>query len=199
MKLYHAPWSPNCLKVKIALAELGRSDDVELADYDPYGSRVLAETGLNPNNKVPTLVDGDAVFWESASILLHLAHKYGALLPEAPADRAMAVGLLFFETGSIAPVIGGDGIFGELMKPEAERDMARVGSLVERLGPRLAVLDTVLGDGRPYVAREFSIADIQLFVGLSKVVEHQVAPTSSLLGDWIGRVAEREAVRKELS
>ncbi len=194
MKLYHQPWSPNCQKVLITVAELGVADDVETIAYNPFAERAQWFLDLNPAHKVPVLVDGDAVFWESAAITSHLATKYADLLPAAPADLAVAMTLLYYESCNIAPTIGGEGLFGELFRPEAERDQAYLAQMRQRLEGRLAVLDRLLADGRDYFARTFSIADIQLYPGLSKVVALDDVATPAALRAWSDRVGARPAV-----
>ena len=196
MKLYHQPWSPNCQKVLIAIYELGAADDVEIVPYNPFERREERFLALNPAHKVPVFVDGDAVVWESAAIVLHLATKYGALLPETAADRGLATTLLYYESCNIAPTIGGEGLFGELFRPEDEQDAAFIARMSERLARRLEVLDQLLADGRDYFARSFSVADIQLYPGMSKVVALDEPESSAALKAWAARVGARSAVRK---
>ncbi len=199
MKLYHQPWSPNCQKVLITIAELGVADDLDIIAYNPFAERAQWFLDLNPAHKVPVLVDGDAVFWESAAITAHLATKYAGLLPAAPADLATAMTLLYYESCNIAPTIGGEGLFGELFRPEQERDQAYLARMRQRLAGRLAVLDHLLADGRDYFARTFSVADIQLYPGLCKVVALDDQPTSPALGAWASRVGARPAVEKVMA
>ena len=196
MKLYHQPWSPNCQKVLIALHELGVADQVEIVPYNPFAERADWFVDLNPAHKVPVLVDDDTVLWESAAIVHHLAVKYGALLPAEPADRGTALTLLAYESCNIAPTIGGEGLFGELFRPEEQRDAAYIDRMKARLNGRLEVLDRLLADGREYFARTYSVADIQLYPGIAKVVELDDVPTSAALGAWADRVARRPAVEQ---
>ena len=98
------------------------------------------------------------VVWESGAILLHLAEKYGGLLPSDPKGRIAAIQYAFFQTGGIGPNLGRFG--AALRKPEDERSEEMIeifGNEVERL---LGVLDRILSDGRPYLAGEYSIGDI---------------------------------------
>ena len=199
MKLYHQPWSPNCQKVMIALHELALAEEVEILAYNPFAQREEGFLALNPAHKVPVLVDGEGVYWESAAIMQHLAQTYGALLPEDPADRATAITLLAYESCNIAPTIGGEGLFGEMFKPEDERDPAYLERMRERLAGRLEVLERVLSDGRDFFARTYSIADIQLYPGMSKVVALEDVPTSPALNAWAERVGKREAVQKVMA
>ena len=188
MKLYHQPWSPNCQKVLITVAELGVADDLEMIAYNPFAERAEWFLDLNPAHKVPVLVDGEAVLWESAAITSHLATKYAGLLPTAPTDLATAMTLLYYESCNIAPTIGGEGLFGEMFRPEEDRDQAFLARMRGRLAGRLAVLDRLLADGRDYFARTYSIADIQLYPGLSKVVALDDPIPPPALVAWADRV-----------
>ncbi len=196
MKLYHQPWSPNCQKVLIAMHELGIADRVEMVAYNPFDGREPWYLALNPAHKVPVLVDGDMVLWESGAITHHLAATHDALLPAAPAERGLALTLVHYESCNIAPTIGGEGLFGELFRPEDERDQGYIARLRERLDGRLAVLGQILSDGRDYFARSFSIADIQLYPGMSKIVALDDVATSPALDAWAARVGDRAAVLK---
>ncbi len=196
MKLYHQAWSPNCQKVLITLHELGIADRVEMVAYNPFEGREPWYLALNPAHKVPVLVDGDMVLWESGAITHHLAATHDALLPADPADRGLALTLVHYESCNVAPTIGGEGLFGELFRPEDERDQGYIARLRERLDGRLAVLDQILSDGRDYFARSFSIADIQLYPGMSKIVALDEVATPPALDAWAARVGARPAVQK---
>lgn len=112
MKLYHQPWSPNCQKVLIVIQEAGIGEHVEIEPYNPFAGRQDWFVALNPAHKVPVLVDGDAVIWESGAIVHHLATTFDVLLPADAADRATALTLLFYESCAVAPTVGGEGLFG---------------------------------------------------------------------------------------
>lgn len=196
MKLYHQPWSPNCQKPLIAINELSVTDDVEIIHYNPFEVREDWFLDLNPAHKVPVLVDGETVLWESASIVMHLATKYGGLLPADERDRGTAATLLAYESCNIAPTIGGEGLFGEMYKPADQKDAGYLARMQERLAGRLPVLDTILADGRDYFARSFSVADIQIYPGMSKVVELDTPPSPVRLKAWAKRVGGRPAVQK---
>ncbi len=196
MKLYHQPWSPNCQKVLITLYELGVSDDVEIVHYNPFEQREDWFLALNSAHKVPVLVDGETALWESGAIVQHLARKYDGLLPTDPADRGMAITLLYYESCNVAPTIGGEGLFGELYRPADQQDAAFIARMKQRLEGRLEVLDRLLADGRDYFARSYSVADIQLYPGMSKVVTLEDVAVPPAVKAWAARVGERPAVMK---
>ncbi|HJP20194.1 MAG TPA: glutathione S-transferase family protein [Alphaproteobacteria bacterium] len=195
MKLYHQPWSPNCQKVLIAIHELGLEGEVEISHYNPFEGRQDWFLELNPAHKVPVFVDGGTVLWESGAICHHLADKFGRLLPEDAAARSRALTLLYYESCNIAPTIGGEGLFGEMFRPEEERDSAFLARMSGQLAGRLEVLGRLLADGRDYFAGGFSIADVQLYPGLSKVVELPEPASPPALKAWAERVGARPAVQ----
>ena len=119
IKLYTA-MAPNGRKASIALEELGLPYEVIRLDLAAGEQMEEAFLSLNPNHKIPVLDDEGQIIWESGAILLHLAEKYGGLLPKDPRARMEAIQYAFFQTGGIGPNLGRLG--GELRKPEEERN-----------------------------------------------------------------------------
>src|SRR5262249_54419706 len=99
MKLYTFIGSPHSRKVEAVIRQLGLAVDVEYLDLLAGELRLPPYVALNPNAKVPTLVDGDVTLWESNAILQYLADKEGraTLLPRAAAARADVVRWQFWE------------------------------------------------------------------------------------------------------
>ncbi|MDE0214679.1 MAG: glutathione-dependent disulfide-bond oxidoreductase, partial [Deltaproteobacteria bacterium] len=108
--------TPNGVKVTIMLEELlaaghsGAEYDawlINIREGDQFGSGFVA---INPNSKIPALVDYSTPtptrVFESGSILLYLADKFGAFVPEDPSERAECLSWLFWQMGS-APYLGG--------------------------------------------------------------------------------------------
>jgi GST-like protein len=193
IKLYTAP-APNGRKVSIALEELSLPYEVISVDLAAGDQREEVFLALNPNNKIPVIEDDGQVIWESGAILLHLAEKYKGLLPEDPQGRMEAIQYAFFQTGGIGPNLGRLG--GELRKPEEERNEAMVeifGAEVDRL---LCVLDRILDDGRPYLAREYSIGDIMHFgwLGMALPMKLPLVMKHEPVVAWLERIAGRPAV-----
>jgi GST-like protein len=191
--------SPNGIKVKIALCEMEIDHEEEFLELFAGAARTPEYLAINPYGKVPAVVDGDVVIWESGAILLYLADHYGKLLPKEPKRRAEAVQYVVFEAANLAPTLGGTGIVGQLMRPEAERNQPLLVELGAALERQIALLDTVLSDGREYLAGEFSIADCQLFPGLSKGVKLGLIKPGPSLAGWVERVAARPAVVRALA
>ena len=186
--------APNGRKVSIALEELELPYEVVALDLASEEQKEESFLALNPNNKIPVLDDDGQVIWESGAILLHLAEKYGGLLPEDPRRRMEAIQYAFFQTGGIGPNLGRLG--GELRKPEEERNQGMVeifGAEVDRL---LSVLDRILADGRPYLAGEYSIGDIMHFgwLGLALPMKLPLLMKHEPVVAWLERIGERPAV-----
>ena len=191
--LYDFDQSPNCLKIKILLKEL----DI------PYQQRSMTRAELRsaayrekfPTGLAPAIEDGDLRLSDSGAIALHLGYKYGRLVPEDPARRALMFQALLIEASLLAPTVGGEGLFGELYKPEADRNPMRIAELRQsslRVGQ---ILGAILGN-RTFFAEEFSLADIQLYAAVSKSLAGGIfgeAPEN--LVRWCERMTARPTVR----
>lgn len=165
IQLYSFP-TANGVKVSIALEEAGLDYEphrVTLADADVRSPEFLS---LNPNNKIPALIDpngpdGEVVeLWESGAILIYLADKSGKLLPKSGAARYTVLKWLMFQMGGIGPMFGQLGYFVKFAGSEIEdpRPRERYVAEAKRL---LAVLENGL-DGNEWIAGDFSIADIAI-------------------------------------
>jgi glutathione S-transferase len=184
--------SPNCLKTKILLNELGIEYEQRSVDRPTLqGAEYRAKF---PTGMAPAIEDGDLRISESGAIALYLAHKHGALVPKDAARRARMFQAMSIEASLLAPTVGGQGLFGELMRPEAERNQPRIAELRAKAQWIAKVLSSVLGD-RAYFADELSVADIQLYSATAKSLEGGVfeAPPTNLVA-WCARMTERKSV-----
>jgi GST-like protein len=153
--------SPNGQKVAIALEECGlpyRVVPVDLAKGEQFDPAYLA---LNPNNKIPTLVDpggpgGRHAVFESGAILLYLAEKTGQLLPTDPAARSEALQWLFWQVGGLGPMAGQAHHFRAFAPEQVPYAIRRYTDECNRL---YGVLDRRLAR-REWLAGEYSVADI---------------------------------------
>ena len=157
--------TPNGYKATITLAELGLLDKVTPIDilsgeqFDP------AYLELNPNNKVPTIIDHDGpggkpvTIFESGAILLYLAEKTGKLLPKSEFKRLEAIQWLFFQVSSMGPMLGQTHHFRTYAPEKIEYAINRYTKEAERL---YKILDNRLSD-HDFLADEYSIADIATF------------------------------------
>ncbi|MEM6291783.1 MAG: glutathione S-transferase N-terminal domain-containing protein [Myxococcota bacterium] len=161
IELYTAR-TPNGFKVSIALEELGlpyTARAVDLASEEQKQPWFLA---LNPNGRIPVIVDHDAndrVIFESGAILIHLAEKAGALLPTDPADRSRALQWLMFQVGGVGPMMGQANVFSRYAPTKIPYAIERYQRESRRL---FEVLDRRLGEAE-YLAGIYSIADIANF------------------------------------
>ena len=191
--------SGNVQKVVWLLEELGtpyRRED--------YG-RQFNNTGdaaylrLNPNGKVPTLVDGDLAVWESNTILRYLCNRYGgeALYPADAAARSLIERWMDWQLAALyGPYLA---LFKEAKKPAAERSASFAADAAD-LRAQLEILErgAVL---RPWVAgAELSLADISLGPIVHRCLDFPVdLPGLATVRAWRERVAARPAFRKVIA
>jgi glutathione S-transferase len=189
---YDLNTSPNCLKTKILLNEL--AIPYEQRNVDQAAVRGADYRAKFPTGQSPAIEDGDVRISESGAIALYLSETHGALTPKEPRRRALMFQALQLEAASLSPTVGGQGLFGELYKPEAERNAPRIAELRVRAQRVAQVLGAVLGE-RAYFAEEFSIADIQLYAGTSKSLEAGLFddPPANLVA-WCARMTARPSV-----
>lgn len=192
--IYDKDSSPNCLKTKILLYELEIPFEQRSVDSATLASAAFRATF--PPGQSPAIEDGDVRISESSAIALYLADKHGRLVPKDPVRRAWMFQAIALEAALVAPTLGGQGLFGELYKPEAERNLPRIAELRAKAQRAAAILGDVLGDKR-FFADEYSIADIQLYAATSKAVDAGVfeAPPKNVVA-WCARMTERPAVAK---
>ncbi|MGU7779427.1 glutathione S-transferase family protein [Burkholderia sp. PU8-34] len=164
----HAFATSNSVKVPIALEEMKLDYRLVRVDLRQGEQKTDAFKAMNPNAKVPVLVDrpvsgnGDVVLSESAAILVYLAEKSGLLLPKDGLQRAKVFEQLFFQASSLGPALLQAFLATIQSSPQPEAK-ARALSEVDR---SLAVLNRGL-ERHPYVAGDaYSIADIAHFGGM---------------------------------
>ncbi|TCL00544.1 GST-like protein [Shimia isoporae] len=204
IQLYSFP-TPNGVKASIALEELGLPYEahlVTLADADVKSPEFLA---LNPNNKIPAIIDpkgpdGELVtLFESGAILIYLAEKAGKLLGKSAAEKAHIIQWLMFQMGGVGPMFGQMGFFVKFAGSEIEdpRPRERYVTEAQRL---LSVIEKQL-DGQEWIAGEFSIADIAIapwlgaleFYGAKELVGWDNFPNTIA---YVERFMARSAVQK---
>ena len=165
IQLYAYP-TPNGVKASIALEEMGLAYEphlVTLADKDVKSPEFLS---LNPNNKIPAIIDpngpdGEPIgLWESGAILLYLAEKSGKLIGKTAADKAKITQWLMFQMGGVGPMFGQMGFFWKFAGKDIADDRPRNRYRDEAIR-LLAVIEQQL-EGQDWIAGDFSIADIAL-------------------------------------
>jgi GSH-dependent disulfide-bond oxidoreductase len=158
IELYTAP-TPNGHKVSIALEELGLPYTVHAIDLMKGDQRKPDYVKLNPNGRIPTIVDTDndnfAVF-ESGAILIYLAEKTGKLLPQDAKGRSRVLQWLMFQMGGVGPMMGQANVFFRYFPEKIQPAIDRYQNECRRL---FEVLDRRLGESE-WLADDYSIADI---------------------------------------
>ncbi|GAA6180311.1 MULTISPECIES: glutathione S-transferase family protein [unclassified Shimia] len=163
LQLYAFP-TPNGVKVSIMLEEIGLPYEahlVMLSDADVKSPEFLA---LNPNNKIPAIIDPNGPdgkplsLFESGAILIYLAEKSGKLIGETPAEKYEAIQWVMFQMAGVGPMFGQLGFFTKFAGAEIEdpRPRERYQNEAKRL---LSVLEKQL-EGRDWITGTYSIADI---------------------------------------
>lgn len=165
LQLFSFP-TPNGVKASIALQEMGLPYEahlVTLADADVKSPEFLS---LNPNNKIPAIIDPDGPdgrpigLFESGAILIYLAEKTGKLMGQTATDKARTIQWLMFQMGGLGPMLGQMGFFVKFAGSQWEdkRPQERYVGEAKRL---LAVLEKEL-EGQDWITGEYSIADIAI-------------------------------------
>lgn len=163
IQLYSLP-TPNGVKVSVMLEETGLAYDAHLVDFAANDQTSPAFLSLNPNNKIPAIIDPQGPggrplpLFESGAILIYLAEKSGMFLPQD--RRYEVVQWLMWQMGGLGPMFGQLGYFHHFAGKEVEdpRPKDRYRAEAARL---LRVLDTAL-EGRDWVAGDYSIADMAI-------------------------------------
>ena len=193
--LYTAP-TPNGHKVSIALEELGLPYTVKPVNILSGEQRNPEYLQLNPNGRIPTLVDHDnggfAVF-ESGAILVYLAEKTGRLLPADVRGRSRVLQWLMFQMGGVGPMQGQANVFFRYAQEKIPYAIERYQTETKRL---YSVLDTRLKD-HEYLAGDYSIADIANWTWVSLHFWAGVAIDDlPHLKRWLETVRARPAVQR---
>ena len=159
--------TPNGVKVSIMLEEIGLPYEPHLVDIMKDENKTPEFLSLNPNGKIPAILDPDGPdgkpigLFESGAILLYLADKTGRLIPTDPAERWETIAWVFFQMGGVGPMFGQVGFFHKFAGREIadKRPLERYVAESKRL---LGVLETRL-DGRTWImGDDYSIGDISL-------------------------------------
>lgn len=165
IQLYSFP-TPNGVKVSIALEELALPYEAHRVTLDAQDVKSDAFTSLNPNGKIPAIVDPNGPdgapigIFESGAILIYLADKAGALIGETASDRMRVLQWLMFQMGGVGPMFGQLGFFYAYGGKEIE-DPRPVERYINEARRLLGVLEGELAT-RDWIAGDFSIADIAI-------------------------------------
>ncbi|MEO1269514.1 MAG: glutathione-dependent disulfide-bond oxidoreductase [Myxococcota bacterium] len=203
--------TPNGVKVTMMLEELlalghtGAEYDawlIKINEGDQFGSGFV---GVNPNSKIPALMDHSTdpptrVF-ESGSILLYLAEKFGAFLPTAPHERTEALSWLFWQMGSAPYLGGGFGHFYAYAPTKIEYAINRFAMESKR---QLDVLNRHLADHAYMAGDTYSIADMAIWPWYGSLAKGKIYSAGEFLAvheythvvRWADAIAERPAAQR---
>ena len=160
--------TPNGVKVSIFLEEAGLPYEAHRVTLDQDGVLSPQFLSLNPNNKIPAIIDPDGpdgkplALFESGAILLYLAEKTSKFLPAAPAERYETIQWLMFQMGGVGPMFGQFGFFHRFAGKEYEdkRPLTRYLTETRRL---LGVLEQRLTGREWIMGDQYTIADMAIF------------------------------------
>ena len=208
LQLYSLP-TPNGVKISIMLEEIGLPYEAHAVDIGKNESWTPEFLSLNPNGKIPAIIDPDGPegaplgLFESGAILLYLAEKTGKLLPSNPARRYETIEWVFFQMASVGPMFGQVGYFHKFAGREIadKRPLERYVNESKRL---LGVLETRLAGRDRIMGGDYTIADISLlgwvrnligFYGARDLVAYDELKR---VPAWLERGLARPAVQRGL-
>jgi len=200
--LYTFP-TPNGRKVSIMLEELAmpyRTHFVDITKGEQFKPEFLA---INPNSKIPAIVDSDGpggrsiTIFESGAILIYLAEKTGCLLPSSGADRYEVLQWVMFQMGGVGPMFGQYNHFARFAVEKIPYAIERYTKESERL---LQVIDRRLQD-LAFIAREYSIADLIVFPWVDSLAKNAplLLEDTASVRRWLETLWSRPAVRRGMN
>ncbi len=205
IQLYSLP-TPNGVKVSIMLEECGLPYEAHRIDIMTNESQLPEFLALNPNGKIPAMIDphgpgGEPLgLFESGAMLMYLADKAGKFMPADPARRWETIQWVFFQMAAIGPMFGQLGYFHKFAGREIEdkRPLERYVAESQRL---LGVLDARLDDRTWLMGDEYTIADIATvgwvrnLIGFYEARELVQFQRYVHVAAWLDRALARPAVQ----
>jgi GSH-dependent disulfide-bond oxidoreductase len=209
LQLYSLP-TPNGVKVSIMLEEIGLPYEVHLVDFNKDDQKTPEFLSLNPNGKIPAILDPDGPggkplpLFESGAILQYLAEKTGKFLPADAARRWHAIQWVHFQMGGIGPMFGQVGFFNKFAGKDYEdkRPLQRYVAEAKRL---LAVMDMHLSGRQWFMEDEYTVADISMLgwvrniIGFYEASELVAFDSLRHVPAWLERGLARPAVQRGLN
>jgi glutathione S-transferase len=198
MKLYAFQMSPNSRRVQLALEELGVQYEYVNVDLSKAEQKAESYVALNPNARVPTLVDGDFVLWESHAINEYLAGKYPEkrLGGESPAERGEIAKWCFLNAAHFGPANAK--VFQHTMRLPEDQRLPRLVEEGRTEGNRvLALLDQALAGKEWLVGGRITLADIALVptVAFTPMLGFDLSKLANV-NAWLARIKARPAAKK---
>lgn len=200
--------TPNGVKVSIMLEEVGLPYEAHLVDIMKDENKTPEFLSLNPNGKIPAIIDPDGPggkpigLFESGAILIYLADKTGQLIPADPARRWETLAWVMWQMGGVGPMFGQVGFFNKFAGKDFEdkRPRDRYVAEAKRL---LGVLEARLA-GRDWIMDDYSIADVATLgwvrnlIGFYEARELVAFDSFPAVGAWLERGLARPAVQRGL-
>jgi len=155
LELYTAS-TPNGWKASVTLEELGLEYQLHKISLQDQQQKEAGYVAINPNGRIPTLVDDGFAVFESGAIMVYLAEKTGRLMPTDVKGRSEVIQWLMFQMAGIGPMMGQANVFFRTMEEKIPTAISRYQNESRRL---FEVLDRQL-DNSEWLAKDFSIADI---------------------------------------
>ncbi|RDS86876.1 glutathione S-transferase family protein [Dyella psychrodurans] len=194
--------TPNSIKAVIALEEISAPYHLHAVNVRAGEQKMSRFLALNPNGKIPVLVDdsateGEFVLTESAAILVHLAERYGKLLPTSSPERARVFEQLFFHASGLSPAFGQSGYFQKLAPEPAPHAVQRFHGEAMRTA---RLLDSLLARHEFVAGNTYTIADIAHFGWLWRRAFANVdLAEMPNLARWYDTMSQRPAVIRAMN
>jgi glutathione S-transferase len=202
LKLYYAPMT-SATRIHWALEELGVPYEKVRVDLSKKEQKAPEYLAMNPNGKVPLIVEDGVPIFESLAILIHLGERYGVekgLYPKPGMDRALVVQWMTWCTASFVEPLS------RLLRntsdryPAEERNEKAAATAKREVGEMLAILENAL-EGREYlIGSSFGLVDLSIvsFLAFATRVGVDVAPYKNI-GAWSGRCMQRPALARVMA
>ncbi len=209
IQLYSLP-TPNGVKASAMVEESGLPYEPHLVDITEGDQTTPEFLSLNPNNKIPAILDPDGpggamALWESGAILLHLAEKSGKLLPPSGPERWEAIQWLMWQMGGAGPMFGQFGHFYKFARDKTGDDEYPLERYTAEARRLLGVLENRV-DGREFILDwGYSVADVAIWPwarvlgGFYEASEQLGLDDFPKVGEWLDRCLAREASQKALN
>lgn len=209
IQLYAFP-TPNGLKISIALEEMGLAYDyrrIDILKGDQFKPEYIQ---INPNSKIPSIVDPKGpggrslAIMESGAILVYLAQKSGQFWSNDPAEQSEILQWLFFQVGGVGPMFGQFGHFFKYAKDQCDHPYP-VERYKKEVRRQLGVLESRLSEEEFLAAKKYSIADMATMPWVRCLKDHYGAQDALGLSEfknvnaWVNKLSERPRTKKGLA
>jgi GSH-dependent disulfide-bond oxidoreductase len=198
--LYYSP-TPNGRKISIALEEFGLPYEVTEVDTLAGDQFKPAFVAINPNAKMPAIVDPEGPdgmpisVWESGAILLYLAEKHGKFLPDTQRGRIESLKWLMFQMAGIGPMGGQFAFFAFYAREKLPFAIERYFNEVNRI---LGVMDRRVAETPFFAGDDYTVVDMAMFPWWEALKQASSEPRPALEA-WAGKVGERPAVQRGMA